>query len=119
MQAPIADGSALMIAQTGADGIAVGPSFVYWSNKYDGKLYKAPIGGGALEVAATGTSTQSGLPRDSAAVYWTASGKIWKISFAGGAPLALADATQTFGMVTDSQWLYWFDEKSVVHRVPK
>lgn len=119
MQAPKGGGTSLSLAQAGVNGIAVGPSHVYWSNSYEGKLYRTPIGGGASEVVATGASQQWGLAQDESAVYWTMSGKVVRISFAGGPPLVLATTVEALNMMTDGGWLYWINEKNDVRRVPK
>ena len=77
---------------------------MYWANT-DGSVMKAPVGGGAWTLLATGSSYEipvagiRNLAVDSASVYWAnpASGEVLKVSIDGGNVVTLASGEKSPG----------------------
>ncbi|MEO5727437.1 MAG: hypothetical protein ABI134_10590 [Byssovorax sp.] len=74
MRASKVDGSeGVTIAsnQAGPQGLAIDATSVYWANKEDGTIHKAPLAGGADVVLASGQLTPANVVVSDTHVYWT------------------------------------------------
>ena len=74
MKTAKADGSAsvtIAMGQAGPHGIAIDATSVYWANKEDGTINKAPLAGGATTVLAKGQMSPENVAVDALHVYWT------------------------------------------------
>lgn len=74
MSASKIDGSGstvIAMNQAGPQGLAVDATSVYWANKEDGTIHKAPLGGGASTVLAQGQLAPANVVVDAKYVYWT------------------------------------------------
>ncbi|MEP7122974.1 MAG: hypothetical protein ABJE95_18750 [Byssovorax sp.] len=74
MKAAKADGASpvvIAMGQATPHGIAVDGTGIYWANKEDGTINKAPLAGGAITVLAKGQMTPENVAVDATHVYWT------------------------------------------------
>ena len=74
MKASKVDGSAgvtIASTQAGPHGIAIDATSVYWANKDDGTIHKAPLAGGADTVIASGQLAPANVAVSATHVYWT------------------------------------------------
>ena len=108
----------------GTQNLAVDSSYVYWSNYNDGRVMRAPLGGGAPSTLASGPANgPRGIAVDGAAVYWAdqATGTISRMPLAGGTPTVLATGQASpYGVAVDGTSVYWVNlDGGEVRKVPK
>jgi hypothetical protein len=114
---PLSGGAPVVLAngQELPHGLAVDATSVYWANT-DGSVMKAPIGGGAWTLLATGSSYEipvvgiRNLAVDSTSVYWAnpASGEVLKVSTDGGNVVTLASGEKSPGaLAIDGTSVYY------------
>jgi hypothetical protein len=114
---PLAGGAPIVLAngQELPHGLAVDATSVYWANT-DGSVMKAPVGGGAWALLATGSSYEvpvvgiRNLAVDSESVYWAnpASGQVLKVSIDGGTVVTLSSGERSPGaLAIDGTSVYY------------
>jgi sugar lactone lactonase YvrE len=110
--APIGGGEAQQLYPI-TGGFAIGPSGVFFGQN-TGKIFKMPLGGGALTEISDSDKGSNGLRRvcvDGSSVYWTSpqaqGGFVEKAPLSGGDPVELADGGRQNGLALDASSLYW------------
>jgi hypothetical protein len=122
---PVGGGPVTVIAtgQDGAASVVLDATSVYWGNSRDGRVMKAPLGGGAATTlfapGATGVTSIQHVTVDAESVYWSADvdigapsvvGAVMKAPIDGGAPTTLATGLFIVGTVAvDAENVYWTD----------
>jgi hypothetical protein len=107
-----------------ASGIVSDGQHVYWASPLTGSIFRAPIGGGQVDVFASGQNAPVGLAVDANALYWTNNNGDTVMS----CPLAACTAPRViaseqagpFGIATDATAVYWTNVRGgTVMRVAK
>jgi hypothetical protein len=97
-------------AQSGATGIAVNGSSVYWGRAYEA-LDEIPLGGGTTMTIAGAQADPFGVAVDDSYVYWTAlyGGALMKAPLGGGTVTTLVSHLTAYagGVAVDSKAIYW------------
>jgi hypothetical protein len=95
--------------------IATDDAYVYWSTT---GLYRAPLGGGTIELAASGLAADE-LAVDSSCVYFVSGGALSRLPKAGG-PVATLVATGVTSapLMSDTQNVY-YNNSGTTKAIPK
>jgi hypothetical protein len=121
-KAPLVGGAptVLLYDDAPAEGLALGNTYVYFTQPTKSRVVRVPKAGGAARVLAAGLDTPSFLALDFASdgptLYWTGGqrqgeGKITRMSLAvGSLPETLVDGqSQPRGLAVSSGFVYWTD----------
>jgi hypothetical protein len=102
--------------------IAVDANFVYIADNW--RIKKVPIDGSGIETLARGDDQIEGLATDGVHVFWIdRSANIFRVSVAGGEPVALAPGIpgppESTGLIRAAGgFVYWLDHFDTLKRVP-
>lgn len=117
MKYPLMQGGstvAVLSVQSSISQFEIDATSVYWINYGAGRINRAPLAVGGIEVLASGQSYPSALAVDASNVYWkTDGGLIVKVGLSGGTPVVLAAAQEALtaqdSMAVDGARVYWSD----------
>jgi hypothetical protein len=114
-RAPLAGGSPepLVYDTTGAFGLVIDPTYVYYTQPASGRVMRLPLAGGA-PIPLAHSKEPIFLVSDGSSLYWTDSeddGKIIKLDLVDGAqPITLIDGqTKPRSIAVGGGWVYWTD----------
>jgi hypothetical protein len=103
------------IMSMGADDTAV-----YWLAPREGKIFKAPLGGGAPVELAPTSGISRGLVIDENDVFWAENAGVFAVPKAGGKVRTVSEAGIPDGLALDGTHVYWYSSLAgVVSRAPK
>ena len=97
----------------GTQGLAVGPTGVYWTA--NGNLMTVPPEGGPLTTLASGMGVAGRVLVDATSIYWTVlahEGAVLKMPLSGGTAVTLASETLSNieGLAIDAASVYWTND---------
>jgi hypothetical protein len=136
LSAPLAGGAATTLASANPNSLALGTSFIFWTDDSAGAVMSVGHHGGPVIPLVTGLTNPAGIAVDSAAVYWTmpgtmctnsadggvtCNGGVMKCSLAGcgGPPTTLASGQAALAIAVDDTSVYWTTGSSVMKLTPK
>ncbi|HTM23377.1 MAG TPA: hypothetical protein VL172_22800, partial [Kofleriaceae bacterium] len=93
-------------------GIALGGSFVYWSNLDDGTIARTHVDGGAVEIVGVDLGAPAGLSLIGGSLYWAdpIADTVNALPLGGGRARVLATGQEvTSPLLADERQLYWTD----------
>ncbi|MFP6684169.1 MAG: hypothetical protein VB934_05625, partial [Polyangiaceae bacterium] len=99
-------------------------TYVYWAEEGAGRIARAKLAGGTVEVIATGQNSPAFVAVDGVHVYWTnyaADGTVMRAPIDGGAAVTLAaKQDKPYAVALKDGYVYWsnFDGGQVM-RVAK
>lgn len=105
---PKGGGAVTTLDPAALSGFAVGGSYVYYfvSGSPKDQLKKTPIAGGASTILG-GYDTSRVSAVDSAYVYVTAAGDLYRVAINGGSGVLLAKNAKPSGLAVDGTAIYW------------
>ena len=110
MSLPLAGGTPIVLVPSGAQGIAIDATNLYWTDWTLGVL-KEPLAGGTPTTIVSVEGSQDALVVDATSVYWTGgngSGDISKAPLAGGTPTTLAPSQfGSYSIAVNATSVYW------------
>ena len=122
---PLDGGTSSTLVGTGAGGIAVDASFLYWTywtNSSDGTVMKVPLGGGTPVTVATGQSRPGAIALDATNIYWANYNAVMNMPIASGKASKLADVDPNGGpfllAIDNANLFYAAESTGTVVRVP-
>jgi hypothetical protein len=118
LRAPLVGGvgEELVRDTSGAFGLAVDDTYVYYTQVSVGRVMRVPLAGGIAHVLAKNVGQPIFLVKDGASLYWTdaeVDGKIVKLDLVDGAqPVTLIDGqTAPRALAVRDGYVYWTDVK--------
>jgi hypothetical protein len=118
------------IVQEGCFDVVATGTHAYFTTPALGRVSKVPVGGGAVQVLASGFGSTDHVAVDDTNVYWSGSRLngsrddrgIFSMPLEGGPPASLAPGAapaRYAGLELDADWIYWLDEAGGVRRASK
>ena len=126
LRVPISGGAVTELGSGEPSGLAIGGSWIYWTEYSNGKVMRMPINGGAAINIASNSNSAADLVVDGSYVYWIESnnpGKVKRAAITGGDEKTYSNQANSHGIEVDGQYVYYavsvFSNQGKIIRVKK